>query len=234
VAVAEPPPLPPKARPAPDDTPLPVARPLTWRDRLVAHLGTVLFAPLVAAVGLVPYALVVNGTGQFADWPHLWSHLLRMFFVTAGLSWAVLLGAGSAGYRASDTWWRRLGLGTLGLMVGGLAYWLDGRVPFQPAGGAIDPGLFAVLYFGGVLAAGRWWRAVARDRKERFSLFPVFAAGFWGTVLLVLKFFWPENTGSVAEGLVPVVLTMIAVQAVSPWTPPAPVNQPKKLRLRGA
>jgi len=233
VAVAEPP----KARlvppPSPDNTPLPLARPVTWRDRVVSGLGAMLAAPLIALVGLVPYALIVNGAGQFD-----WMHLMKVFFVTTGLSWAVLLGSGGAHYAAADNWWRRVVLGMLGLSVGVLAYWLGGWEPLRLAadGGpvqSLDPGLFSVLYFGGVMAAGSWWKAAARDRKERFSLFPVLAAGFWATALLALKFFWPENTGSPADGIVPVVLAMIAVQAVSPWTPASAVNQPKKLRLRG-
>lgn len=231
VAVAEPP----KARPVTtDNTPLPLARPVTWRDRVVSGLGAMLAAPLVALVGLVPYALIVNGAKQFDL-----QHLAQVFFVTTGLSWAVLLGSGGAHYAAADNWWRRVVMGMLGLLVGVLAFWLGGWEPFRQVaeGGqvqSLDPGLFSVLYFGGVLAAGRWWRAAARDRKERFSLFPVLAAGFWSTALLVLKFFWPENTGSPADGIVPVVLAVIAVQAVSPWTPAQAVNQPKKLRLRGA
>jgi eukaryotic-like serine/threonine-protein kinase len=87
-----------------------------------------------------------------------------------------------------------------------------------------------VLYFGGVLAAGRWWRATARDRKERFSLFPVFAGLFWSSLLL---FLWPWQTGTAAGGIIPVVVAVVAAQAVSPWTPPVAASQPKKLRLRG-
>ncbi|MCU0704854.1 MAG: serine/threonine protein kinase [Fimbriiglobus sp.] len=238
---AAPPPLPvavalapPPKPPVVDNTPLPLARAVTWRDKVVSGLGSMLAAPLVALAGLAPYALIVNGTGQFD-----WMHLAKVFFVTTALSWAVLLGSCGASFAAADRWWRRLVLGALGLGVGVLAYWLGGWEPLRAGadGGSassLDPGLFSVLYFGGVLAAGRWWRATARDRKERFGLFPVLAAAFWASVLLVLKFFWPENTGSAADGIVPAVLAVIAVQAVSPWTPPTPVSGPKKLRLRGA
>ena len=255
VAVADPPrkaqplPTPPKGK---DDTPLPLARPITWRDRVVSGLGALLAAPLIALIGMVPYALIKNGAGQF-DLTHLW----KVYFVTTALSWAILIGSAGASYYIPDRWWRRAGteanastsrpydswlrrilLGGLGLVVGVLAYWLGGWEPFRQGaeGGpqTIDPGLFSVLYFGGVMFAGRWWRAAARDRKERFSLFPVLAAGFWSAALLVLKFFWPVNTGDPAEGVVAVVLAVIAVQAVSPWTPAHPVAAPKKLRLRGA
>ena len=233
VAVAEPPRPKPPAPVSTDNTPLPVARAVTWRDRMMSGLGAMLAAPLVALVGLVPYALIVNGAGQFD-----WMNLGKVFFVTTGLSWAVLIASGGASYTAADSWWRRAAFGGLGLLVGVLAYWLGGWEPIrQGADGvpqSLDPGLFTVLYFAGVLVAGRWWKAAARDRKERFSLFPVLAAGFWATVMLVFKFFWPENTGSPADGIVPVVLAIIAVQAVSPWTPPSAAPQSKKLRLRGA
>ena len=58
----------------------------------------------------------------------------------------------------------------------------------------------------------------------------VIAAGFWSAVLL---FLWPWESGPAVGGILPLVVASIAVQAVSPWTPPAPAVQPKKLRLRG-
>ena len=86
-----------------------------------------------------------------------------------------------------------------------------------------------LLYFGGVLAIGRWWKPAARDRKDRVSLFPAIAAAFWAGVLV---FLWPWQGGEPwAGGIVPVVLAAVAVQLVSPWTPPPPPI-PKKLRFR--
>ncbi len=240
VAVADPPrakPVPP-APPRVDNTSLPLARPVTWRDKVVSGLGAFLAAPLVVALGVVPYSLVVNGLGHFPTWDALFPHVLKVFFVTTAVVWAVLLGSAGATAAGPDSWRRRLTLGGLGLGVGGLAYWLGGWDPVHPAAGpgsAIDPGLFWVLYFGGLLTAGRWWKGAARDRKERFSFFSVLTAAFWGGVLLVLKLFWPnQDTGSWVEGVVMAVLASVAVQAVSPWTPATTATSPKKLRLRGA
>jgi hypothetical protein len=116
-------------------------------------------------------------------------------------------------------------------MVGALAFWLDGwSVPTSSHDESFPRAIRYLLYFGGVLAAGRWWKATARDRKERFSLFPVLAAGFWSTVLL---FLWPWTTGTAANGILPLVVAVISVQAVSPWTQSVTLTQPKKLRLRG-
>ncbi len=228
--------------PAAPKTPLPMARPVlppTIRDRLTGLLGALLLAPAIAALGLVPYGLLSNPSDS--------TGLMKMFLVTTALAWAVLLGSGQSTFRSSDGWARRLRLGVLGLMVGTLAFWLDGWV--MPRGGpaqavtsadsfmfgtiampadVFSTGVRYLLYFGGVMAAGRWWRSTARDRKERFSLFPLLAAGFWSGALL---FLWPWEAGSPAGGIVPIVLAIVAVQAVSPWTPSARVQPSKKLRL---
>jgi hypothetical protein len=211
------------ASPQPDATKLPLARPVTWKDRVVGQFGAVVFAPVVAAVGMAPYALIA-GTVE-------WLALGKMFLVTTGAAWAMLIGSGTARYGSDDSWGRRLRLGGIGMAVGALAFWLDGWTGPATAHDDVFPtAVRYLLYFGGVMAAGRWWRATARDRKERFSLFPVVAAGFWSAVLL---FLWPWASGGASNGVVPLVLAAIAVQAVSPWSPPVATNQPKKLRLRG-
>ena len=77
----------------------------------------------------------------------------------------------------------------------------------------------------------RWWRAAARDRKERFGLYPVIAAGACGGALV---FLWPWAAGSpVPGGIVPLVTAAVAVQFASPWQPPPPAPS-KKLRWRAA
>ena len=228
--------------PAVPKPPLHMARPVqppTFRDRLTGLLGALLAAPVIAALGLVPYGLLSN--------PSDWTGLMKLFLVTTALTWAVLLGSGRATSRSSDGWARRVRLGVLGLMIGTLAFWLDGWTMPRSSGdhaatGAemylfgtmtmnsdtFSTGVRYMLYFGGVLAAGRWWRSAARDRKERFSLFPLLAAGFWSGALL---FLWPWEASSPAAGILPIVFSICAVQAVSPWTPSARVQAPKKLRL---
>jgi serine/threonine protein kinase len=250
-----PPAAPPTPAPAPQVSPLPVAplvpatpqlpqaRPVTasLRDRLTDTSGTMVKAPLIAALALVPYALIAQTTDT--------ASLARLFLLTTALSWAMVIGAGGARAHTSDAWTRRLRLAGLGVLIGALAFWLDGwNVPHaaapdapsaetylfglvQVTPDALSAGLKYVLYFGAVLGAGRWWRAVARDRKDWFTLFPPLAAAFWGSVLI---FLWPWQAGSpLVGGIVPLVLAVAAVQAASPWTPPPP-PAPKRLRFRPA
>jgi len=228
--------------------PLPIARPtaselvvFAWRDRLADLSGALAAAPLLVALPLVVYGVVM----QVGD-PVV---LGKVFLVTTALAWTMILGAGGRSYRSADTWWPRLRFAGLGLAVGLLAFWLDGwLVPNASAGGPVSSrgvtffGLASIdgesvpvaakslLYFAGVLGAGRWWRLSARDRKDRVSLVPLFAAGFWGWLL---SFLWPTGTEHVFEGaILPLVVAAAAVQAVSPWIP-AVNTASKKLRLRG-
>jgi hypothetical protein len=218
---------------------LPRAKPITGpalRDRLTDLSAAMTTAPLIAALALVPYAVI----SHTADWPALG----KLFLTTSLLSWAIILGSSGAKSRTLDTWSRRLRLGALGVLVGAFAFWLDGWTFSTQSEGepllfgtlhltpeAFSVGLKYLLYFGGVLAAGRWWKATARDRKERFTFFAPIAAAFWGAVLI---FLWPWSVGSpVPGGIVPLVLATVAVQAASPWVPPPP-PLPKKLRFRQA
>lgn len=223
---------------APIQAGLPVAKSVsgeTWRDRITGLTGALIAAPVVAALGLVPYGLLSRATD--------WAPLAELFLVSTGLAWAVLLGTGVATYRAEDSWIRRFRMLLMGLVVGGLAYWLDGGKMPNPAAqdrpfwsilGLIDLPtdqasilIRYMLYFGGAMGASKWWKATARDRKERFSLGPVIAAGFWAVLLL---FLWPLETASVANAIMPLILTAIAVQAVSPWRAPL-AERPRRLRL---
>ena len=259
VAIA-PPPLPPIAPPpaaaAPVVTPvapapvaaalpLPMAKPASgwaaFRDRLGDVTGGLVKAPFVAALALIPYAVVAETSN--------WGVLAKVFLMTALVSAAMLVGAGGAPARASDGWARRFRLAGLGVLLGALAFWLDGwPVPRVSDSESLADGttLFGylhfapetfsvavryVLYFGLVLGVARWWKATARDRKDRFSLFPPLVAAFWGGALL---FLWPwESANPLPGAIVPLVLATVAVQAVSPWSPPPP-PAPKKLRDRPA
>jgi hypothetical protein len=83
-------------------------------------------------------------------------------------------------------------------------------------------------YFALVFVVMRWWKMSERRRAQRFSLFGVVAAAFWGTVLL---FLWPRPEEP--YGVVALVLAAIIIQLVSPWEPP-PAPKAKKLRLANA
>ncbi len=238
----------PIAPPAPAK-PIPVAVPVrtetpsvgsSFRDRLTDRLGSMLQAPVVVAVGIIPW-MAVTRTGE-------WATIGRMALVSLAVAWAFLLAAGRARFKKSDSWARRLRFASLGLVIGLFAFWLEGWVgPSLDSGYEESPtansylfGFLHVparsvpvvwsyaLYFACVFGAARWWRMAAKDRKERFSLFPPFVAVFWG---LVLSFLWPWHASTIEFGLLPLVLGTIAVQWVSPWVPPPP-PMPKKLRWR--
>ena len=233
-----PPARPPIAPPIlPTAHPVPVAVAASTRDRLSDLSGAMVRAPLIAALGLIPYAIVTQTSDV--------SRLGDLFLITAAVCWAILVGSTGASYRTVDSWGRRLRLGGLGLVVGALAFWLDGwqlPAPASPMAGAGDryvlglvemdaetasAGWHYLLYFGGVLTAGRWWRMAAQDRKDRFGLFPLIAAGFWSGALV---FLWPWAVGSpVPGGIVPLVIAAAAVQLASRWSPPPP-PAPMKLR----
>ncbi|MGL6096360.1 MAG: serine/threonine protein kinase [Fimbriiglobus sp.] len=235
-----------RAEPTPPAEPRPaVARPVStvdvFRDRLTDISGAMTRAPLFVVLTLVPYVLASGTTDP--------TTLGKVFVMSVGLAWALLAGANGAGYRAADSWGRRLRIGFLGLAAGAAAFWLDGWDLPRLAAHATDTthaeryvfgtvlmppeaasaGLHYLLYFGGVLTVGRWWRAAARDRRERFGVYPVFAAGACGGALL---FLWPWAAGSpVPGGIVPLVSAVVAVQFASPWTPPPPAPS-KRLRWR--
>ena len=241
-------PDPPRAAPLPPILPLPKARPsaaaptFAWRDRLAELSTSLAAAPLLVLLLLVPYGLVAQVTDPLA--------LGKVFLVTTALAWTMVLGAGGRSFRSADTWWPRLRFAGLGLAVGLLAFWLDGwTLPTASAGGPLTSrgvtffGLGTIdgesvpyaakylLYFAGVLGAGRWWRLSARDRRERLSFGALVASGFWG---LLLVFLWPTGTEHVVEGaILPLLVASVAVQAVSPWVP-AVNAAPKKFRLRSA
>ncbi|HYT90541.1 MAG TPA: serine/threonine-protein kinase [Gemmataceae bacterium] len=83
-------------------------------------------------------------------------------------------------------------------------------------------------YFGLAFFALRWWKMADRRRAQRFSLFAVLAAGFWGYLLLLL---WPRPSAPV--GFVSLIMTSVIVQLVSPWEQPPPPPS-RRLRLRYA
>ncbi|MCC6421348.1 MAG: serine/threonine protein kinase [Gemmataceae bacterium] len=85
-----------------------------------------------------------------------------------------------------------------------------------------------LAYFGLALFALRWWRMADRRRPQRFSLFAVLAAGFWGYVLL---YFWPHTSPPV--GFVALLMSAVIIQLVSPWEEPPPPRS-RRLRLRYA
>jgi serine/threonine protein kinase len=206
--------------------------PRSWRDsaREVAE-------SFALSAGLALLATMI-GTALLRESVHSWQRSGQMFFTTVGLCWVVLGLSKAWPAKPTDSWLRRLALMIGGASVGVLSLWLDGWSP-NPA--ARDDPFYGLLtvgrdgvaagagylsYYGLALGAQRWWKLAERRRKQRFSLFGVIAAAFWG---LVLYFVWPwpnEPFGAVA-----LVATALIVQTVSPWDAPPPAA-PRRLRWR--
>ncbi|MGL6075181.1 MAG: serine/threonine protein kinase [Fimbriiglobus sp.] len=248
-------PDPPKAVPLPPPTilspktpakVLPVAQAappvlFSWHDRLTELSGAMLGAPLLAALALLPFGLISQHTDTSA--------YVKMWCLTTLLSWVILLGSWNRSYRSPDSWWPRLRYAFLGILVGVAVFWWEGwplpQVNLgQPTSkGVTFFGLVSMegnslgilskyaLYFGGIFGLGRYWRTIAKDRKERVSLWPSFATGIWGWVLV---FLWPTGIESIWHGaIIPAVVAALVVQPVSPWIAPVRAAD-KKLRLAGA
>ncbi|CAN5606986.1 hypothetical protein BH11PLA2_BH11PLA2_06430 [soil metagenome] len=226
---------------------LPVAKPTTLpviplRDRLLDLSGSMAKAPLVVALGVIPWAAATGNLDSTVS-------LGKSFLLALAVTWGVLLTVGDSAFKAKDTWGRRLRQIACGLLIGAFAFWLDGfpGPDFNSAAEEVshaEPYAFGslrmsplavsvlghyLLYFAATMGLMRWWRVAARDRKESFSLVPPLAAAFWG---VVLAFLWPWATNNLHFGVVPLVLAAIAVQWVSPWSPPPP-PQPKRLKWKG-
>ena len=221
-------------------TTLAVAKPVrvAARDRLMDLTGAMVKAPVVAALGTGIYA-IANRHGDPLT-------LGKLFLLSVAVSWAVLATSAGARYKTSDSWGRRARLGGLGLLIGFFAFWLTGTTAETETTELVGfaPGMsfrfaeadasrlgYYLLYFGGVLGACRWWRMTAKDRKDRFSLFPPIAAGFWASVFLFA--FAQTGEGNFGLAILPMVLSAVAVQWVSPWQA-APPPVAKKLRWKAA
>ncbi len=239
---------------APDPGPLPIARvppvatppsrrfasgpiPIGLRDWLTQRLGSIALAPVVAGLCTAPFILF--GT------PQPWSLLGRMTLLATALSWGALAVARTPRDTGASGWARRFQMLFVGLLVGGLAFWLDGWA--APRGGAavetgrdlmigswarVSPELFSTvtrytLYYGLAVAACPWWGMTDRRRKERFKFGRVVLAGMAGGVLL---FLWPWEHASAALGVAPLVIAAVTVQVVSPWAAPPTPPRPQVVR----
>lgn len=227
-----PPPTPP---PPPPPTVVPARR-------LVAELsGSMALSAVFAGLFSAMWAKL----GGNEDWVWFGS----LFFLTVAVCWAVLVPSKFWDQRVGESWTRRLVMLFLGAAVGLEALWLTGWLPALPGGewsdpianwqkdlrplGAMETGVGMaggyISYFGLALCALRWWKLTDRRRSQRFSFFPVLAAGFWALVLLPIC--WPK--GQLYYGPVALVMAGAIVQLVSPWEPPPPPAT-RRLRLRYA
>jgi hypothetical protein len=213
-----------KARVAPDAPLNTTAQ--TTRDRITELAGGFVLAPLITAACTAPWA-VFQPSAQ-------WSLLARVFLLSTGLAWAVMILGRLPKRSEQNTWGRRAIQLGVGLALGALAFWLDGWA--LPTGTAqatsrdlvlftnhrVGPETFStgmryLFYFGLTVALCRWWKVTDRKRKERVRFFPLVAAGFWGTVFL---FLWPSDYAPQLLGVSVLVIASVAVQAASPWFGP--------------
>jgi hypothetical protein len=240
----------PRATPVPPAAPVtrlkPAAAPFPYGERLgdlAAALGK---APLVAAVALIPWLVFAQGTA--------WADVGKVLLLAVAVVWGVLLATFGAKYSVKDEWGRRFRLALAGSAVGLFCFWLDGQhMPeFDPSGeetakaetylfGAVRmaPGTMSVLsgyalYFAATLGLVRWWHSTARDRKEKFSVWPLFVALIFGCLF---QFLWQaqQNGNGVGKsgmvfGVVPLVVAAAAVQIVSPWAAPEAALAKRKQR----
>ncbi len=176
---------------------LPLAKPvareqsLPARDRLSDLTGAMTKAPLVAAIVIIPWAAIAG---------HLDDLMLlgKSFLVTLAIAWAAILTVGGSSAGTPFVWNKRLRMAVCGIMIGILAFWLDGWP--GPEFGSDDAEasltetyLFHtlrmspssvnvlghyVLYYGVAVGLIGWWKMASRDRKESFSLWYVWTAVF--------------------------------------------------------
>src|SRR5262249_6592472 len=159
------------------------------------------------------------------------------FVLATTASWGVVLLGNSWKTAADDSLQRRIVQGSLGVLLGLAAVWLEGyslgsvepaldpwqrkadttqRSPFFGAlyanNTTISVAVGHMAYFGLMFAAIRWWRLVEPIRPSRIEWADVIAICFLAFVLLFLL----PSAEERLVGFATVAMTAIAVQAVSP------------------
>lgn len=216
------------------------------RDRLAEMSSTLALTPVASVITVVAWSLCsVFFTGRVD-----WFNLMPLFCLTVMISWGVLIPAKlmEKGKKGLGYWPTML----LGSMIGLTAFWLDGwSLPKLVTGSMAPPAeeaYFAgavralpgtiehlvgyVLLFAFGLGLTKWSNYANRRRKERFSLGPVFVAGF---VSFMLYIGWNIFMRNMEDPPLYMFLALAGstgvVQLVSPWTPPPP-PLPKRRKLQ--
>lgn len=203
-----------------------------WRE-LASSLA---MAPIPAVPATAIWAIFTGSVN--------WSALGCLFLLMVAVSWTILITAKVwEGREHSKP--RRTLLLFGGMLVGLAAFWLEGwvmpeisladeTVPpgLQSYWGGVfraEPGTMEMLlgylaFFGLALTLPRWWLSAERKRGERFTLYPLLAAGILGVILLAM---WKNAGGRHLPdppGYLVLALAGAAacVQMISPWTAPSP------------
>jgi serine/threonine protein kinase len=212
-----------------------------WNDMATA----LALAPLPAAATASVWAMF-EGSIQ-------WPVMGTIFLLVTLLSWAILIPAKLGNFEKK----RRpnaLLMGLIGALIGVGGFWMAGwQFPMLPMedsqpplgwesslGGTVwmERGAALMLagyaaYFALALGILNWWENTDRRRDERFSLYPLFAAGIFG-FLMMLFFHIPAGAG---EPHLPVYLCLVlggtaaGIQVICPCKPPAPVITRYRRRL---
>jgi hypothetical protein len=236
---------PPKARPRPE--PIPVVLPvIPLRQQIGELTGSMALAAGLALLGTLAWGILGRLTGHPGH-RHLLSDLGLIFFLAVGASWVVLVPAKFWDQKPGSSWYRRLVMMFLGILLGLGALWLSGAspgtswvgpgslvalvtgdprsVPRSSSQFFVDQAIKYVGYFALVFFLLRWWRMAELHRARRFSLLPVITAFFWGVLPL------PLCPASLQCATVALVMTAVIVQMVSPCVPLVTAVQ-RRLRLR--
>jgi len=154
-----PPPLPvppapslaPYVPPTPGGEPIPSVLPVVVepRSRIAELAGSMAVAAVVALLLCIVWA-AVNRTNSLTK-------IGPYFFLTVAASWAVLLPAKMWSTRVDDSWRRRVTLMCTGVLVGGLALWLEGYEMPALAHAAPTPNPVSIDSSGKSIEAGRHW-----------------------------------------------------------------------------
>ena len=229
-------------RPVPDVAPsadVPVVR--KWSPLA----GSLLAAPLMAVPATAVWAVM---TGVV-----LWGQLGVLLLLMIGTSWSVLIATRLyEGAPASQG--RRLLLAGCGALVGAAGFWLGGwSMPelwlkdeplpeglvswwggtLRGEAGSLDMLIGYMAFFALALWVPRWWLSAETRRRERFTLYPLFATGIWALILMGI---W-KNMMAVHHLTPPnylvlaVVGSAAVVQLVAPYIPPPPVRPRARFRL---
>ena len=83
------------------------------RDRLTDLTGAMTKAPVIAALGVIPWAALAGNLDE-------WSPLGKGFLLTLAIAWAALLAVGDSSAKPEDSWGKRFRIAGLGLLVGAL------------------------------------------------------------------------------------------------------------------
>ncbi len=193
-------------------------------DKVMELTGSLLIAALSCIVfNLLAFVL---GGDILAAGVQRWASFAWMTLTAVGAAWALLIVSKSWEHREGDPWLRRLTVGTIGLLVGGLAFTLAGSFsvdlssmkttgfsplpnlqvgPVLPTYLALFTGLFMIL---------RWWRQSDPIRRTRLSIWAVGLCLVWAAVLSQTFGINPLWNSILA------VVISISVQLASPWLHP--------------